>query len=149
MSLLWPHHRGKCPKKSRHTCFTRSQSHERLWRPLLKLKFVNGWLTSKCCSSSCKKKSIPEQKGEYRLNLEENKGRTLFALTGKLQSVFYEYPANQTTVESYALYSISQEICTRFCCALLCCGYAIVHNEFTWSIYPYSSGLLWWHWGNR
>ena len=27
-------------------------------------------------------------------------------------------------------YSISQEICTRFCCALLCCGYAIVHNEF-------------------
>ena len=49
----------------------------------------------------------------------------------------------------YADYSISQEICTRFCCALLCCGYAIVHNEFTWSIYPYSSGLLCWHWGNR
>ena len=46
-------------------------------------------------------------------------------------------------------YSISQEICTRFCCALLCCGYAIVHNDFTWSIYPYSSGLLCWHWGNR
>ena len=48
-----------------------------------------------------------------------------------------------------SIYSISQEICTRFCCALLCCGYAIVHNEFTWSIYPYSSGLLCWHWGNR
>ena len=46
-------------------------------------------------------------------------------------------------------YSISQEICTRFCCALLCCGYVIVHNELTWSIYPYSSGLLCWHWGNR
>ena len=46
-------------------------------------------------------------------------------------------------------YSISQEICTRFCCVLLCCGYAIVHNKFTWSIYPYSSGLLCWHWGNR
>ena len=46
-------------------------------------------------------------------------------------------------------YSISQEICTRFCCALFCCGYAIVRNEFTWSIYPYSSGLLCWHWGNR
>ena len=46
-------------------------------------------------------------------------------------------------------YSISQEICTRFCCALLCCGYAIVHNEFTWSVYPFSSGLLCWHWGNR
>ena len=46
-------------------------------------------------------------------------------------------------------YSISQEICKRFCCALLCCGYVIVHNEFKWSIYPYSSGLLCWHWGNR
>ena len=46
-------------------------------------------------------------------------------------------------------YSISQEICTRFCCALLCCGHAIVHYEFTWSIYPYSWGLLCWHWGNR
>ena len=46
-------------------------------------------------------------------------------------------------------YSISQEICTRFCCALLCCGYAIVHNEFTWSICPYSPELLCWHWGNR
>ena len=40
------------------------------------------------------------------------------------------------------MYSISLEICTRFCCALLCCGDAIGHNEFTWSIYPYSSGLL-------
>ena len=29
------------------------------------------------------------------------------------------------------LYSISQEICTRFCCALLCCVYAIVHNEIS------------------
>ena len=28
-------------------------------------------------------------------------------------------------------YGISQEICTRFCCALLCCGYAIVHKEST------------------
>ena len=54
----------------------------------------------------------------------------------------YEWLKRQT-------YSISQEICTRFCCALLCCGYAIVHNEFTWTIYPYSSELLCWHWGNR
>ena len=52
-------------------------------------------------------------------------------------------------VENYPLYSISQEICTWFCCALLWCGYAIVHNEFTWSIDPYSAGLLCWHWGNR
>ena len=29
------------------------------------------------------------------------------------------------------IYSISQKICTRFCCALLCCGYGIVQNEFT------------------
>ena len=47
------------------------------------------------------------------------------------------------------LLCISQEIYTRFRCALLCCGYVIVHNELTWSIYPYSSGLLCWHWGNR
>ena len=55
----------------------------------------------------------------------------------------------QEFIVSSPAYSISQEICTRFCCALLCCGYAIVHNEFTWSIYPYSSGLLCWQWGNR
>ena len=53
------------------------------------------------------------------------------------------------SVKQAAGWSISQEICTRFCCALFCCGYVIVHNEFTWSIYPYSSGLLCWHWGNR
>ena len=38
-----------------HTCYMRSQSHERPWPHLLKLKFGNGWLTSKCCISSCKK----------------------------------------------------------------------------------------------
>ena len=42
-------------------------------------------------------------------------------------------------IANFVIYNISQEICTRFCCALLCCGYAIVHNEFTWSTYPYSS----------
>ena len=35
-------------------CCMRSQSHGRLW-PLLKLKFGNCWLTSKCRGSSCKK----------------------------------------------------------------------------------------------
>ena len=46
--LLWPHHRGQCPKNfKRQTCCMRSQSHQRLWPPLLKLKFGNGWLTSK------------------------------------------------------------------------------------------------------
>ena len=39
-------------------------------------------------------------------------------------------------------YSKSQDICTRFCCALLCCGYAIVHNEFTWSIYHIHQGCF-------
>ena len=42
---------GQCPK---NTCCMRSQAHERLW-PLLKLKIGNGWLTSNCCGSSCKK----------------------------------------------------------------------------------------------
>ena len=58
-----------------------------------------------------------------------------------------EFPRMTECVQSK--YSVSQEICTRFRCALLCCGYVIVNNEFTWSIYPYSSGLLCWHWGNR
>ena len=43
---------GQCPKS---TCCMKNQSYERLWPPLLKLKFGNGWLTSNCCSSSCKK----------------------------------------------------------------------------------------------
>ena len=43
---------GQCPKNS---CCMRSQSHERLWPPLLKLKSGNGWWTSNCCDSSCKK----------------------------------------------------------------------------------------------
>ena len=51
--LLWPHHRGW--QYPQNTCCMRSQSHERLWPPLLKLKFGNGWLTSHCCGSSCKK----------------------------------------------------------------------------------------------
>ena len=52
MCLLWPHHRGQCPK---NTCCMKSQSHERLWPPLLKLKFGNGWLTNNCCSNNSKK----------------------------------------------------------------------------------------------
>ena len=37
-SLLWPHHRGPMSQKlKRQTCCTRSQPHERLWPPLLKL----------------------------------------------------------------------------------------------------------------
>ena len=42
---------GQCPK---NTCCMKRQSHERLWPPLLKLKFGNGWLTSNFCGSSCK-----------------------------------------------------------------------------------------------
>ena len=49
--LLWPHHRGQCmvamsQELKRQTCYMRSQSHERWWPALLKLKFGNGWLTS-------------------------------------------------------------------------------------------------------
>ena len=47
--------RGQCPKNLRYPCSMRSQPHEGLWPPLLKLKFGNGWLTSNCCGSSCKK----------------------------------------------------------------------------------------------
>ena len=32
---------------------------------------------------------------------------------------------------------------------LLCFALLWLCNEFTWSIYPYSSGLLCWHWCNR
>ena len=70
--------------------------------------------------------------------------------TTKPCAYFLGYTVCVSTLDHHWLtYSISQEICTRSCCALLCCGYAIVHNEFTWSIYPYSSELLCWHWGNR
>ena len=52
-------------------------------------------------------------------------------------------PSHRWLLQPSTWYSISQEICTRSCCALLWCGYAIVHNEFTWSIYPYSSVNTW------
>ena len=67
----------------------------------------------------------------------------------ELNNKILELERGGSDMENKVRYSISQEISTRFCCALLCCGYAIVHNEFTWSIYPYSSGLLCWQWGNR
>ena len=54
MCLLLPHYRGWCSKNLRQLCCMRSQSYGRLW-PLLKLKFGNCWLISKCCGSSCKK----------------------------------------------------------------------------------------------
>ena len=44
---------------------------------------------------------------------------------------------------------IARNMHTVFCRALLFYGHVMVHNEFTWSINPYSSGLLCWHWGNR
>ena len=75
--------------------------------------------------------------------------QALNSLSIKVRTCFIQQFYVDITNPSRTLYSISQEICTRFCCALLCCGYAIVHNEFTWSIYPYLSGLLCWHWGNR
>ena len=41
---------------------------------------------------------------------------------------------------------ISQNIRTTSC-ALFSCGY--IGSRFVWSIYPYYSGLLHWHWGNH
>ena len=34
-------------------------------------------------------------------------------------------------------------------CALCCCTCIISPRGIVWSIYPYSSGLFHWHWGNR
>ena len=62
---------------------------------------------------------------------------------------YLSLPSILTRGTTFLIYIISQEICTRFCCALLCCSYVIIHNEFKWSIYPYWSRLLCWHWGNR
>ena len=42
-SLLWPHHRGPMSQElKRQTCYMRSQPHERLWPPLLKLNLEMG-----------------------------------------------------------------------------------------------------------
>ena len=74
----------------------------------------------------------------YMLNIYHD---TFLLVNSFCLNLTYEFRVlSQET--AHTKYSISQEICTWFCCALLCCGYAIVHNEFTWSIYPYSSGLL-------
>ena len=53
------------------------------------------------------------------------------------------------TWSSYSDFSIFHEICIRFHCALFCCGYIVVWSGITWSIYPYPSGLLHWHWSNH
>ena len=45
---------GQRSKSLKQPCCMRSQPHGRLWS-LLKLKFGNCWLTSKCYGSSCKK----------------------------------------------------------------------------------------------
>ena len=52
--VFWDHATGGNIPRIKPCCI-RSQSHGRLW-PLLKLKFGNCWLTSKCGGSSCKKK---------------------------------------------------------------------------------------------
>ena len=48
----------------------------------------------------------------------------------------------QITVIWLCIYSISQEICTRFYALL--CFVVVIH----WLIFPYPSGLLHWHCGN-
>ena len=75
------------------------------------------------------------------MRLSVNKSKMFYHCSKKSQCENTEEGVKATSMGKRK-YSISPEICTRFCCALLCCGYAIVHNEFTWSIYPYSSGLL-------
>ena len=48
----------------------------------------------------------------------------------------------------FSTYSTAHEICTYSCCAMFCCVY-IFFNGSIWLIFPYSSGLLHWHWGNH
>ena len=51
--------------------------------------------------------------------------------------------------------SASDEICTLLCCYFVyfcvCVevSYAVISCGFMWYIYPYSLGLLHWHWGNH
>ena len=63
--------------------------------------------------------------------------------------VFFPFPHILFIHNSYVLnfphtnhYSISQEICTRF---LLCCALLWLYIDL---IFPYPSGLLYWHCGN-
>ena len=46
---------------------------------------------------------------------------------------------------NYAQWNMHRHFCVLFCCAhvISSCGLAM------WIIYPYSLGLLHWHWGNR
>ena len=55
---------------------------------------------------------------------------------------------NQSGKSMRHKHTISHEICT-WCFCLPCCGYIIVFSGFMGCIYPYPSGLLHWHWGNR
>ena len=109
------------------------------------------WLIASIC---CQRPLYRLWIGNVKLFLPSRSRRVI----QKINNYMVEYVSHFGTVWAHCslgypmwwqIYSISLEICTRFCCALLCFGYAIVHNEFTWSIYPYSSGLLCWHWGNR
>ena len=53
-----------------------------------------------------------------------------------------------TQNDPWSTSSISYEICTWFCSVLLFSYLFSVIIEFVWFIYPYSSGLLHWHWDN-
>ena len=105
---------------------------------------------TKFCSDHCIRIDMKVKRNIHRISIAMEK---LLVKWGPALLVFQ--PTSKILVgmnciiwATMCMYSISQEICTRFCCALLCCGYVIIHNEFTWCIYPYSPGLLCWHWGN-
>ena len=50
---------------------------------------------------------------------------------------------------SYLECSTFHEICAQFYCVLFCCGYIWFFLWIHRSFYPYSSGILHWHWGNH
>ena len=70
-----------------------------------------------------------------------------------LEKTFYTLSGACLTDASWCkslICSISHETCTWFGCALFGCGYIYVFNGgYMGWIYPYSSWLLHWYWGNR
>ena len=60
-------------------------------------------------------------------------------------TIYSTYPTIYSTYPT--IYSTSHKTCTQFCFPMLS-GHCVL-SGLTWCIYPYSSGLLHWHWDNH
>ena len=80
-SLLWPHHRGPMSQElKRQTCCMRSQPHERLWPPLLKLNLeMVGKLIS--ASVAVAKSSTPVFNSDSNSNSRDFNSNSIFNST--------------------------------------------------------------------